>query len=344
MMRQNQDVGEGGQAIQSGRDTTINNGLSAEQLREIISTIAAQLPIYTAIAREIVEARLVEFEKTIIERFESDSSAKAESFSDPDFQYLVRNAQHAYARSGESDIGAMLANLIVERSKSTDRDRLALSLNQAVEVSANLTVNEFAALSFSYLMRSTRQIGVSNIHGMADLLNKRINPFIDNITREDSSYLYLVAQRCATISLGSITLRDALVQTYPGFFMRGAPASDFEHLPSNLAGSLLTKSLHSPALFQLNAADKDAWDQTAARAGLESEVRDQVWASAQAKLMDQSEIISAYAPIVPRIGDAFDIWEGTPLKSLDLTTVGIAIGHAYAKSSGFNADLRIWIK
>jgi hypothetical protein len=346
MTRQSQDVGESGQAIQSGRDTNVHNGLSAEQLKAIISTIAEQLPAYAALAREIVDARLVDFENRIVERFEADPAAKAEAFGDPDFQYLVRNAQHAYARSGEEDVGAMLADLIAERSKSSGRDRLALSLNQAVEVSANLTVNEFSALAFAYLMRRTRQNGVSNIHAMASALNARINPFIDNLTTEESSYSYLVAQRCATISMGEISLRDILVGEYPAFFMRGAPLSDFGPLPADILAdrNLFIPALLNPSLFQPRAADKPTWDEMTNRAGLVAALSDQAWSVGQGSLMQESEIISAYAPIVPRIADAFEIWGGTPVKSLELTTVGIAIGHAYAKSSGFDADLRIWIK
>jgi hypothetical protein len=344
MTRQDQNVGESGQAIQSGRDTNINHGLNHEQLHEIIAAIAGQLPAYAALAREVVDQRLLEFEKRIIERFEADNSAKAEAFKDPDFQYLVRNAQHAYARSGEDDVGAMLADLIAERSKSTERDRLALSLNQAVEVSANLTVNEFAALALNYLLRRTRRNGIQNIHGMAAALNQLITPYIDNVTREESSFYYLFAQRCATISLGSVSLHNLLVQNYPAFFMNGAPLSDFGEIPGTSSQPLFIPALHNPTLFQPIAGDKETWGDIAARAALDPSVRDRIWSVAEATLMDQSEIIEAYRPIVPRIGDAFDIWEGTPLKSLDLTTVGIAIGHAYAKSSGFNADLRIWIK
>lgn len=346
MTRQSQDVTGSGKAIQSGRDTNIHNGTSPEQMQEILATIAAQVPAYAAIAREIVDARLADFEKRVLDRFDTDETTRPEAFGNPDFQYLIRNAQHAYARSGEEDVGAMLADLIAERSKASQRSRLALSLNQAVEVSANLTVNEFSSLALVYLLRLTKQNGVKNLSEMATVLNQRINAFIDNVTTEASSFSYLVAQRCATISMGEVSLTHLLYATYPAFFVRGAPLADYGPLPDSVLqnNALFVPALHNPDLFQPKAADKNIWDSLTSQAGLDPNLRDSAWAVAQSTQMQTKEIIAAYSATVPRIADAFEVWDGTPLKSLELTTVGIAIGHAYAKSSGFNADLGIWIK
>jgi hypothetical protein len=338
-------VGESGQAIQSGRDTIIQNGLSSEQLGQIISTIAAQVPAYTVIAREVVDERLQNFKDEILKRFEADQSARAEAFRDPDFQYVFHDAQNAFARSGEENVGAILVDLIAERSKSPQRDRMTLSLNQAVEVAANLTVNEFAALALSYRLRHTRMRDVISVASAAATLNDKVNPFIDNISREQSAFSYLVALRCATISTGSITLRDVLVRTYPAVFMRGELLERYGPSWAELqSANLLIPSLHDHSRFQPNAIDKTVWNDVAGRAGFGQALIDSTWSVAEGTLMQQDEITAAYAPLVPRIADAFEVWDNTPLKSLELTTVGIAIAHAYCKSSGFEADLRIWIK
>jgi hypothetical protein len=91
-------------AIQSGRDTTVNQGLSPADLRQIIETVAAQLPAYAAVAQEIVETRLKDFEERVLERFANPQTSRSDAFKDPDFQYLLSRAQHAYARSGDKII------------------------------------------------------------------------------------------------------------------------------------------------------------------------------------------------------------------------------------------------
>jgi hypothetical protein len=47
----------------------------------------------------------------------------------------------------------------------------------------------------------------------------------------------------------------------------------------------------------------------------------------------------------PEIRTLHELWEGTPLKNLALTTVGIAIGHAnLSRASGFKGELSTWIQ
>lgn len=344
-MRQDQELGDGATGIQSAGDTVIN-GLSPEQMKQIIETIASQIPTYAVIAREVVDARLIDFERRVMDKFESDQKANAGAFKDPDFQYLVRNAQHAYARSGEEDVGEMLADLIAERSKSQTRDRLALTLNQAVEVSSNLTINEFAALAFAYLIRRTNTGGLTNVPMMANVLNQRIDPFIDDLTTHESSFAYLEAQRCATVSLGSMEMRDILVGEYPAFFIKGASADQYTSIsPETLARrELFIPALLNPTLLQPNATSKTHWDDVSRKFGIPDHDSEQAWIVAQNTAMSREEIISSYRDKVPRIADAFEVWDSSQFKSLNLTTVGIAIGHAYAKKSGFAADLRIWIQ
>src|SRR4051794_27193861 len=122
--KQTQDVSGFALAIQSGGDTTFTQGLSPGDLRQIIEALGAQLPTYAALAREIVDARLRDIEEKIIQRFAADRLTRTEAFKDPDFQYLLTRAQHAYARSGDPKIADTLVDLIAQRSKHTDRNRL----------------------------------------------------------------------------------------------------------------------------------------------------------------------------------------------------------------------------
>ncbi len=345
-MKQDQRVGEGGTAIQSAGDTTVNQGLSLEQMREIIATVAAQVPTYAAIAREIVEARLADFEQRIIDRFDVNSKANVEAFKDPDFQYLLGKAQHAFARSGEEDIATTLSDLIVERSKSTQRNRLTLTLNQAVEVAATLTVNEFAELAFCFIFLKTVNNSLTNIPLFCAYLNENINPYIDDITRSNSSYSYLEAQRCVNIGVLHSQFRDLLVERYAGFLVKGSTPAEFKARVPGLDLSdpkLVVTSLHDQTKIQVNATNKTVWENVAAQQGVDTATRDAAWNFLQSNLMSKDEIISSFTQHVPRIGDAFEVWEKTPIKSLQLTSVGISIAHSYATKSGFKADLSLWI-
>jgi hypothetical protein len=343
-MKQDQRVDAGGAAIQSAGDTIINQGLTQEQLRQIIEAVAAQVPVYAAIAREIVEGRLIDFENRIIDRFKSEGNVEA--FKDPDFQYLLGRAQHAFARLGDDDVATTLADLILERSKSTQRSRLSLTLNQAVEVASTLTINEFAELAFCFLFSRTRNTSVTNIPDFCRYLNKSIDPYIDDISKSDASYSYLEAQRCANKGVLHTKFRDLLVNTYPGLFFKGLTLGEFEARVPNLDVKnpmLITRSLHDQTKLQLNALNKDTWMGNAEMHKVAVATRNDAWNTAQNTLMSEEEIISTFIQHVPRIKDAFEVWSNTPIHSLQLTSVGVAIGHSYATKSGFKADLSIWI-
>jgi hypothetical protein len=274
---QKQEAAGGAVAIQSGRDAIIVQGVDSDEMRRIIEdVVAAQLPIYARMAAEIATARLEEFKAGVLDRFAKDDKARNEAFKDPDFVYLLSRAQHAYARSGDPSIRDTLIDLIAERSKQEDRNRLALSLNEAVEKASVLTKNEFAELSLCYTLRYTRNIGVGSMQQFVTYLNKEVMPFLLDISEEHSSYAYLVAQSCVTISMGSIELMNIFKLHYAGLLGKG---------------------------------------------------------------------LAELKPNVPKIDELFRLWKGTPLQNLELTSVGMAIGHANAvRVTGFDADLSIWIK
>lgn len=348
MSRQDQRASEGAIAVQSGGDTVINQGVTEDGIRQIIETVAQQQIAFAAVARDIVDARLLKFENQILERFRTDDNARNEAFKDPDFQYLLGRAQHAQARCGDDDVAEALVEMIAQRSRQTERNRLALSLNQAVERAATLTRNEFAELSICYLFRYTVRQGIKSIPEFYKYLNETINLFIDEVSEEDSSYSYLEAQGCATRVMFPVSFRDLLINSYAGFLSKGFAIADVADILDNNEVQnrlIILPCLRNPSLFQANATSKEVFLSKMAEIGLSDDKSQQVWAKNEGALMSEEEIISELKSAVPRIDDMFRVWNKTPLQSLNLTSVGIAIGFSNTvRLSGLEADLAIWIK
>ena len=184
-LRQQQDTRTGSTAIQSGHDTNIqgresefseaecygkfachserprsvvHQGLTPGQMKEILDIFAGQTTAYAAVARETVDSRLKEFENRVLERFTSAAAENGQTPAEPDFQYALTRAQHAYARSGDRELLETLVDIIDQRSKQMQRNRLTLTLNVSLETVAELTNNEFAdsPLLFSCYSRNLR--------------------------------------------------------------------------------------------------------------------------------------------------------------------------------------------
>ena len=88
MASQKQEAGAGATAIQSHGNTTItiHRGIGPDEMATIMSALAAQLPTYVALARQIVDKRLQEFQDKVLERIAGSPTANRDAFADPDFQ------------------------------------------------------------------------------------------------------------------------------------------------------------------------------------------------------------------------------------------------------------------
>src|SRR5262245_12723772 len=276
MSSQRQETGSGAVAIQSGGNTTIHHGIDATQMREIIKALAEQLliPGYVQMAKEVVEARLVEFEARVLARFATDKATSPDAFADPDFQAVVTQAQRAHARSGDAEVRDVLVDLIARRSAQRDRSRLSLTLNQAIGKSAELTHEEFAALSFVYVLHGVG-FPVNNLQDLGATLRKYVSPFVGGFTHGSSVFGYLESQGCLTISgLTSFHFTRLLAHNYGGVLSNGFSQEDLtrvlgaEHEKRFRDVGLIVPCFHDSTRLQVNALRKNIYDEIVAKNGL----------------------------------------------------------------------------
>lgn len=346
MTRQDQSVDTGGTAIQAGRDVVVQQGISAEQMAEIMVAVGKQLAVFTSEARQIADERIVAFQQSILARFAKPGEANPEAFKDPDFQYLLADAQEAVARSGDQAVRETLVDIIARRSMEKDRTRLALTLNHAAKLAANLTENEFAALSLVYLVRYTvRQ--VPNPTEFGRYVNANLIPFAKLVSRENASYWHIAAQSCGSVDpLGEFGIEASWRENYAGVLGKGFTRETLEaHLPEGMKHALdpfLLPCLNDPTLLQPNALTFEIFKGYKDRTGLTEDQLRNVWGAFQGTIPNIPDLLR---PRVPDIDLLFEVWNSTPARQLSLTSTGIAIGHANAsRVVGFNAQLQTWIK
>lgn len=352
MSNQDQQIGQGAVAVQSGRDTVIQHGLTPAQMTEILSALAAQFPAQIAVAHQIVNTRLAEFEKSFLEKFNSSANANSEAFADPDFQYVVRASQHAYARSGDGNVRDTLIDLIARRSKEQSRTRLTLTLNEAVEKAALLTKNEFAELSLCYLLRYTINLRIGNMEQFASYFQSNIAPLLPDISKEDASYQYLEAQSCGNVGAFGSDIIAILRERYAGIFSEGFERNLLEsHLPDGKKDLLdhagyVIPCLNDPTKFQIKSINKENFLKlTKTTIQLNEAELTNVWNMFEATIWNGEVFLSNIEKYFPEIRTLAELWNKSPLNKLTLTTVGIAIGHSnLIRTSQLDADLSIWIK
>jgi|SRR5579872_2917859 len=348
MSRQIQDVDAGGLAIQSGQNTSvvIHSGVSPDQMSEIMVAIGKTVATFTDAAFDKTQRELNTFREEVLKRFAQPGEANPEAFKDPDFQYMLNDAQKAVARAGDPAVRDTLVDLIARRSLETNRTRLAINLAEAATKVANLTRDEFAALSLSYLVRYTINHGIGNLQQLGDLIQNQLVPFARNVSREQASFWHLQAQSCANIEMGTIDLLTALRRNYSGVLTKGFTREELEsHLPDgkkNMLDQWVIPCLNDVTKLQFQFLNVRAFKEGTAQSGLSEDERHNPWNLLEGRTHDARELINSVAPDAHIV---FDAWENTLLPKLSLTSVGIAIGHANAaRTVGLTAPLSIWIK
>jgi hypothetical protein len=344
--RQDQNVKGGGTALQAGQDIIIHQGVSPEQMSEIMVAIAKTAATFTREALDVANSRIENFREEILKRFAEKDKANPEAFKDPDFQYLLRDAQEAVARSGDDAVRDTLVDIIARRSLEQTRTRLAITLNDAATKAINLTHNEFSALSLVYLLKYTLDHSIGTLVALGAYVENKLMPFGRNVSREDSSFWHIQSQSCGNIEMGELDLQTVFRANYGGVLGDGFTREQLEsHLPDgkkNALDGLIIPCLNDPSKFQPAAIRFDVLRQKAVNINLSEDELKNVWNLFEGSITDIPGRIASVAPEAPLL---FDIWNSTSLKKLSLTTVGIAIGHANAtKLVGLDAPLNIWIK
>ena len=351
MTKQRQKARDTALAVQSGRDTHVQVGFTLEDALQILTELGQQqVEAYTAAAEKAVAERLDDFAMRLVKVFTDQRIADIQAFQDPDFQYLLTRAQHAYARSGDGQVADVLIDIIAARSKQTKRDRLSLVLNAAVEIAPTLTANEFAELSLSFLVKYTVQRGFISVDDFRQNFETNLAPLLPDISTAFSSYQYLESQRCAKIEGAGRYRIEQMFREYCGLFSKGFTLEKLkDHMPDGKKdilddSSLLMTCTHDSTKLQLRALNHEQALELLKEFDLIEAERTNIANLFESTCMSLEEISRGLASTIEGLDTLIDLWNNTALCRLSLTSIGIAIGHSNLRQlCGFDADLSIWI-
>lgn len=342
---QKQELGEGATAIQAGRDVYV--GVTATEARNIALDVAkATFHELSGAARETASNRVEEITNKVIEKLEKEFPAGLQKAIDPDFQYALLTVQKEYARNADTDLGDLLVDLLVDRSKQDNRDILQIVLNESLATAPKLTNAQIECLTVIFTFRYTRNQSISTHEMLGQYFDNNIRPFVNNLIKNNAGYQHLEFTGCGSIQMGEITIEEILGRTYPGLFSKGFDSSEIaaKGISIGLDPRFFVTCLNDPTKVQVNALDKDALEIFFDRYATQANDRSKINELFESARMDQSEIREKCVRLRPYMKDVFNTWSNSPLKSFTLTSVGMAIGHANIKRLiGEFASLSIWV-
>lgn len=353
MTEQKQSIGIGGEGYQAARDLTINNVMSAEQMAQIMMALAGQLQIFIGEAQNKFDQRCAELRDDILKEFADERrGARAEAFSDPDFQFAVKEAQNSYGRSGKAELRNELVKLLTERSKIDSGTRPALILNDAISVSGSLTAQEYSALAILFIIKYVIFQNSFSYGNLLDRISGSTAYFMDNLPQENFSYEYLESLRCLSIAqVGSANLWNILRDNSPGLFTEGFT---FDELMDS-GGKALTEEFINKLILHVHGTDGvrlrfNVDTESELSSMLKSEVtraedEDSLIMLHRKYLMSAESIHDYCIQSKPRIARLWELWESTIISRCSLTALGKAIAHsAFTGRTQVTAPLSIWVR
>lgn len=327
---------------------TLNNGLSYQEVKEIaLDIFKANFYDLAGEAKVIAETRAEEITEKTLRRLTQENPKAIEESRDPDFQYGLYTVQREYARSGDEELGDILVDLLVDRSKQTSRNLLQIVLNESLNIAPKLTDDQLATLSVSFYLSYCQNQGIRNLDMFAKDLDRFIKPFIKKLSTKSSCYQHLEYSSCGSISNGRSDLCSIWISHYPGLFNKGFDQKVLEErgISDTKNPGLFFPCIHDNEKLQVRALSEMVLNGRFKELGTSEEDKKRIIDLFKATTMNSQEVRKLVTDERDYVENLLDIWNNSSLGSFTLTSVGIAIGHANLKRvAGKFTDLKTWIE
>ena len=345
---QYQSAGDNSTNIQ-GQKVIINQGVSYSDAREIANDVfKANFITLKQEAAIIAQERAEEVTEKVMTQISKRHPESINQFETPALQDALFTVQKQYAISGDKDLGDLLVDILVDRAAAPKRNMIQIVLDESLGIAPKLTIEQFDTLTLNFLLVSTRRLDVGNYKELLAHFRKRILPFIENLSEKHSDYTHAEYLGCGNVRAGNYgQLEVKLRETYKVFFSKGFTEKSLKETIGeelNLQG-IIIRCFHDHEKFQIAAFDEKVLDELAKKNGLADEIKQKLKQIFESSTMPANEIKNMLITEIPEMKKIFDIWDKSPFKQFELTSVGIAIAHAnYRRKIGDTMDLSIWIK
>jgi hypothetical protein len=181
---QTQQVGEGATAIQAAGNVVVNNGLSYTEVRAVVMDVFRSNFLQLAgEAKDVARQRAEEITDKFLAKLQMENPAGLSQAPTPDFQYGLFSVQRDFARTADVNLGDLLVDLLVDRTKHPHRNMLQIVLNECLLVAPKLTNEQLSALAIVFLLKYCSSSGIVTFQQLSAQLDKFVRPFIDTLPR-----------------------------------------------------------------------------------------------------------------------------------------------------------------
>ncbi|MBF4621504.1 LPO_1073/Vpar_1526 family protein [Clavibacter sp. VKM Ac-2542] len=324
------------------------HGLSLSDTRQVaLDVFRANSVELQGIAQTIAVARAEQLTQEFLERLFANDAHGGARLADPDMQNVLFTAQKEFARSGEVDLKEALIALLSSRASLPERDLQTLALNEAIVSAPKLTEAQRRALAWIFFLKHTRITGASDVDSFYQSLSESTNALGVDVPIRRADYQHMEYVGVGAIGLTAVSFGSALLSDQEPLFTTGfSEAAVAPPLFSKLrdAGLLMT-CRRNIANFQIDVRTETHLKECIESAGLNEDLAAIQQLSKEGRMTDEAVGAEAITR-VPALQPFASLWnaESDGINNVNLTSVGIALGHAYwSRLTGSEAPLSLWL-
>lgn len=349
---QKQDAGHNSTNLQS-ETTTINTtnhyGITYADAKQIALDIFNEnFPRLRAEAAATAKKRAEDVTEKFFIKLNERNPEAINEFEQPAMQDALFTVQKQYARSGDKELGDLLVDILVDRAAEPKRNMLQIVLDESLTIAPKLTIEQLDTITLNFLFTQTKRNDLKNYIDLVNYFKNKVCPFIEGLSNEKRDYNHIEYLGCGHIRVGHYgELENKLRKTYKAFFSTGFTLEDIENEFGNTVKfrEFLIPCFHNTQKLQLSFYDDDTLEKLTKNKGYSDEEIDKLKGIFNRTTMPNNEVKDTLVLAIPSMTKVFEIWDDSPLKSLELTSVGVAIAHAnYRRKTNETMDLSIWIK
>lgn len=342
--KQAQSAAEGAIAIQA--QGNVHVGLTYDSARQVaLDVYQANFPKLVSEAAALARARAEELTDKFLKQLNVENPAGLQQAIQPDFQNALLNAQREHACAGDTDLADLLVDLLVDRTKRDARDLMRLVLDDALKTAPKLTEQQLAVLGAAFVLGQARSTA-GHWQEVVVWLNTHARPIVEQAEINSSTFPHLKFAGCATQQGFGSKYLAVLRHTYGGFFQTGLTEAQIQE--QSLSFNALKYILQHPeksALKWVAISSNEVIDSLQVNQELTAEDATKL-KTLMAANQEADDVLSVkLVEQLPFLTRAIELWETKKLSELSLSSVGMAIGHAFVKKTlGHEfAPLSLWI-
>lgn len=261
IIKQTADATDGGAVVQVAGD--YHAGLSIEQTKEIAREVMrTEYGILFEDAQQTFKIRATKLTDEIIEKVESTNPLLKQRFIEPSIQLTLNAVLKEYGKTGNSDLGEGLVDLMIEKLTSENGSVQSYIIDEAINILPKLNKEHLTFLAFLYRFRSTYVTNLTNLIKFNSYYQQWINIAQPIINIDEDFIKYLNFLRCIQDMpmINHYKPYEEIIQIhYGGLFNKGFNPQEIDpSIMTKLNTARLTiNCLHNRINLQINTYNED---------------------------------------------------------------------------------------